>query len=138
MSLPCGHEQQTIEGVALPCADWRCEGSPGGDRYKVSVAIAWNKGRSLLFSRQGNPWGHDIKWRLDEARDIDLETIDNEARARVLAFFSDGGTALAMVAELEGTLRGLWDQVKDQPWDDTRKSVEKTLAGARELLERMR
>lgn len=57
---------------------------------------------------------------------------------QTLQYIGDGAEAFAMVAELEGTLRDLWEQVKDQPWDDTRKSVLKTLAGARELLDRTR
>lgn len=143
MTLLCGHEQQTIEGAELPCADPRCEGSPGGERFKVRVAVTWNRGRVLLFARnvrRDNEAAQPVwSWRLDEAKDIDLAAQRDESLSRVIRDIRDGGLAgelRDMLDETAGTLRDLWDLVKDQPWDDTRKSVLKTLAGARDLLER--
>ena len=97
--LPCGHAQQTIEGVSLPCADWHCAGSPPGDSYVVPTNDDGRHGRRLLFERQLNDGV--VTWRLEQATPIDWEAIDEENRQRTMRHVFDGFAASDKLAALD-------------------------------------
>lgn len=89
MILPCGHEQQTIEGVAIPCADYRCAGSPPGDCYVIPVPHGNGIVKEWTMARYADASGI-WRWKPQGSRLVDMGEVDRQFRAETMARVFDG------------------------------------------------